>query len=266
MAMHASIFDSYQAGSSLIHKLDPRVKIVITIFFILSNALIPDGAWIIFGMTWLSLVLVDKLAGLQLSYLLKRSFIALPFAIAAITVIFNIPGNSLYSFQVGARTLTITDAGLIRFISILLRSWLSVQAAILLISTTRFPDLIHGFRHLKTPQAIVSIIAFMYRYLFVLNDELIRILRARQARSAKVPGQKSGGTLSWRAKVAGNIAGQLFLRSYERSDRVYNAMLARGYQGELLTMNPHNMQSMDWNALLLAVAWLLFLQFLTILL
>jgi cobalt/nickel transport system permease protein len=83
----------------------------------------------------------------------------------------------------------------------------------------------------------------------VLVDEVARLLRARSARSAQLPGRKGGGTLAWRAGVAGQMAGQLFIRSLERSDRVYQAMLARGYRGALLTMNPHVMRPLDWAVL-----------------
>ena len=63
-----------------------------------------------------------------------------------------------------------------------------------------------------------------------------------------LPGQKGGGGLLWRAKVAGNMGGQLLVRSMARADRVYMAMQARGYRGELLTMTRHTMQRRDWQA------------------
>ena len=158
--------------------------------------------------------------------------------------------------------MTISDAGLLRFSSILVRSWVSIQMAILLTATTEFPDLIHALRHLKMPAILVALIAFMYRYLFVLSDEVLRLLRARAARSAQIPGQK-GSSVFWRARVTGNMAGQLFLRSYDRSDRIYNAMLARGYAGEMLTMNPHNMCTSDWVAVVGSMIILLALQLFT---
>ena len=111
---------------------------------------------------------------------------------------------------------------------------------------TRFPDIIHTLEHLRVPSILTTIIAFLYRYLFVLADEVFRLLRARESRSAGAAGTRSGGSVAWRAEVAGNMAGQLFLRSYERSDRVYNAMLARGYTGHLHTMNPHELHHMDY--------------------
>ena len=76
-------------------------------------------------------------------------------------------------------------------------------------------------------------------------DEVLRLLRARQARSAATVGQGSGGNVMWRARIAGHMAGQLFLRSYERSDRIYNEMLSRGFKGELMTIHPHHFHASD---------------------
>lgn len=249
--MHVHAFDRYHDAHSLVHRLDPRVKVIVTFLFILSNLLLPDGAWLGFGLSWGLILLGSVASSLGVGYTLKRSLIALPFALAAATVLFSIPGEAIAQVQIGPLLLVITDAGLLRFISILVRSWLSVQMAVLLVATTQFPDLLHALRHLYVPGVLVSIISFMYRYLFVLADEAMRLLRAREARSAAADGQTSGGSLPWRARVAGNMAGQLFLRSYERSDRIYNAMLARGYNGTLLTINPHSMQNQDWVVLLI---------------
>jgi cobalt/nickel transport system permease protein len=254
----AAAFDRYRQGESAIHSLDPRVKVVLTVLFIFSNLLLPDGAWLGFAASWLFLLLVARLARLEASLLLRRSLLALPFALAAITVLFTQSGETLWSLPLFGRVMEVSDAGLQRFLSILGRSWLSVQAAVLLTATTPFPDLLHALRHLRVPGVLVAIIGFMYRYLFVLAGEAGRLLRARAARSARPAGGGGGGTIWWRARVAGSMVGQLFLRSYERSERVYEAMLARGYQGQLLTMNPHVMKRGDWLAgssalLLLAV-------------
>ena len=244
--MHFDAFDRYHEKQSFIHHLDPRVKVVITVIFIISNALLPDGAWLAFGLGWVFLLFTNSLSGLGPGYTLKRSLVALPFALIAITVLFSIPGKPIFSFHLFMWHPVITDAGLLRFVSILIRSWLSVQMAILLVATTRFPDLIHALEHLRVPAILTTIIAFLYRYLFVLTDEVFRLIRARESRSAAAPGKKVGGGVLWRAKVAGNMAGQLFLRSYERSDRIYQAMVARGYTGHLYTLNAHEMKSRDY--------------------
>ena len=258
--IHDNLFDRYRDGESPLHHLSPIVKVVLTVLFILSNALLPDAHWLGFGISWLVILLLNLVGHLGWSYTFKRSFIALPFALAAITAIFALPGKTLAEFDFLFWHLVATDVGLLRFVSIVVRSWLSVQVAILLVTTTQFPDLIHALEHLRLPRLLITVIAFLYRYIFVLSDEVLRLMRARQSRSAVLPGQSGGGTVLWRARIAGNMVGQLFLRSYERSDRIYNAMLARGYQGHLRTLNRHALHTRDWVILIIATALLLLLQ------
>jgi cobalt/nickel transport system permease protein len=233
---------------------------VATVAFILSNALLPDGAWLAFGVSWLFLLFANWLSNLGLGFTFKRSLVALPFALIAITVLFSMPGEPLFTFHFLLWDLTITDVGLIRFVSILIRSWLSVQMAILLVATTRFPDLIHALEHLRVPMILTTIISFLYRYLFVLGDEVFRLMRARESRSAAMPGQRPGRRVTWHAQVAGHMAGQLFLRSYERSDRVYNAMLARGFTGHMQTIHPHVLRRVDYMTTALVLIAILLLQ------
>ena len=258
--MHFDAFDRYHETESFLHRLDPRVKVVITVAFILSNALLPDGAWLAFGFSWLFLLLANQLSNLGIGFTFKRSLIALPFALIAVTILFSMPGNPLSTFRLLMWNFTITDMGLLRFVSILIRSWLSVQMAILLVATARFPDIIHALEHLKVPLILTTIIAFLYRYLFVLADEVFRLMRARESRAAAAPGKRAGGSVAWRAGVAGHMAGQLFLRSYERSDRVYNAMLARGYSGHFETINPHELRRRDYLTAALALVVILIFQ------
>jgi cobalt/nickel transport system permease protein len=258
--MHAHAFDQYHFQESFIHRLDPRVKVLVTIGFIISNAILPDGRWLAFAVCWVFLLLANDLSNLGLGFTLKRSFVALPFAIVAVSAIFSPQGEPLAEWDLGFITLVPTNLGVIRFFSILVRSWLSVQMAILLVATTQFTDLTHAFEHLRVPRVLTTIVSFLYRYLFVLTDEVYRLLRARESRSAGLPGLKHGGKLTWRAKITGSMVGQLFLRSYERSDRIYNAMLSRGYTGYIRTINPHVMNNSDWITLVFGVISLFFIQ------
>lgn len=258
--MHSDAFDRYHHAHSPIHNLDPRVKVLVTIAFILSNALLPDGAWMAFLLAWVFVLIANVFSGLGVGFTFRRSFIALPFALAAVTVLFSIPGEPVSSFRFLMWDFTVTDAGFLRFISIVIRSWLSVQMAILLVAVTEFPKIVHALRHLRVPAVLTVIISFLYRYLFVLADEVLRLLRAREARSAAVAGRGTGGSVAWRARIAGHMAGQLFLRSYERSDRVYNAMLSRGYKGELMTIHAHHFHTSDWQIGLLSFICLVMMQ------
>ncbi|MFN2107266.1 MAG: cobalt ECF transporter T component CbiQ [Candidatus Promineifilaceae bacterium] len=255
--MHFNTFDHYQEHRTWVHDLDPRVKVLAVVGFVVSMALLPDGAWLAYMLSWGMVMGLALAAGIEPWFVIKRSLLILPFLLAAVTVAFTLPGNIIWQ---GPWGLTVSDAGLTRFVSIVLRSWISLQMAVLLTATTRFPDLLHALRHLYVPAILVAILAFMYRYLFVLVDETTRLMRARAARSAQLPGLNSGRSLWWRASVAGSMVGQLFNRSLARSDRVYQAMLARGYQGDLLTMNPHQMIASDWRALGLAILLIAALQ------
>jgi cobalt/nickel transport system permease protein len=259
--MHANLFDPYLDRKSLVHQLDPRVKLVLAVLLILSNLTLPDGAWLAFAVTGAVIWVGGWLSKVSPVLLVRRASVVIPFTLAAVTVIFSTPGDILATGSLGSWHWTATDAGTVRFGSILLRSWFSVQVAILLTTTTRFPDLLHAMHHLRVPRPLVAIIALMYRYLFVLVDEVVRLLRARRSRSGTVPGHKAGRSLPWRARVAGGMVGQLFLRSYERSQRVHSAMLSRGYQGEFYTLTPHQMDGQDWAFGLFSLAIILSLQF-----
>jgi cobalt/nickel transport system permease protein len=150
----------------------------------------------------------------------------------------------LFSLPIGAWTLTASVEGLERFISIALKSWLSVQAAIVMAAATPFPELLQAMRAVGIPRLLVAMFGLTWRYLFVLVDEALRLIRARAARSGVNPDLRSersrrtheGGGIIWRAQVAGGMAGSLFLRGFERSDRIYTAMLSRGYDGEVRVM------------------------------
>ncbi len=234
--MHIHFLDAYQGGPSRVHQLDPRVKLVATIVFILVCSLTPAGDWVGFALLFGLLMLVTRLARLSPWLILRRSFVAVPFALMAVTLIFTTPGLPLFRLSVGPFSVTVSSAGLIRFVSLLLRSWLSVMMAVLLSTTTTFPQLLRAMRDLRFPRVLVSIISFAYRYLFVLADEALRLNQARVARAAVLGGGKAGGSIGWRARVLGGMVGSLFIRSYERSERIYNAMVARGYAGEIRTL------------------------------
>ncbi len=173
---------------------------------------------------------VSAFSGVGLTRVFLRSLIALPFILIALPTIFTKPGVALYELYLGLFALTATVEGVEFFASVLIKSWASVTAAVLLTSTTPPLGLLSALRSLKLPAILVSVVMLMYRYLFVLVDEAQRMLRARSARSATI-GAGAGGSVVWRAKSAGGMAGSLFIRTLDRSERIYMAMIARGYDG-----------------------------------
>ena len=254
--MRHSFLDRYHAGTSPVHRLDPRLKLLATLAFVLAVTTTPPHAWPTFVLfTGLALGAIVA-TQIPLIEALKHSAIALPFAgMVALSLPFTRAGQAVWSGQVLGLTLTVTDEGLMLFAAVIVKSWLSVMVSGLLVATTRFPDLLSALRSLRVPAILTSTMSFMYRYLFVLTDEALRLQTARESRSAG-----SGRTVWWRAQVLGRMIGSLFIRSYERSERIYAAMLARGFAGEIRTLTRFTWHAYDtwvglgWLAALIGAA------------
>lgn len=247
--------DRYLERDSRIHAADARLKFLITIGFILSLSLLPIGSFLAIAIAWVVLMAATVVARIGPSRVVRASFVALPFVAAAIPLIFTKSGDPLGDINLGLFTLTASGEGLIQFATIVFKSWVSVQAAVLLTFSTRFPDLVEALRALRVPAIIVAVISFMYRYLAVLTDEATRMMRARSARSAS-PDGSGGGSLLWRARVVGSMVGSLFIRAYERSERVYAAMQSRGFDGTMRTLRRRHFGGAQWLVLGLAAVTL----------
>lgn len=262
--MHVHFLDPYNPRSSPVHSLDSRIKLLLAVAFILTAALTPTGAWPVYILLFSLVLAAAVLSLLGPSYVLKRATLALPFILAALPLVFTTPGRAAGSLSLGPWELAASIEGLERFASITLKSWVSVQAGILLAASTPFPDLLLAMRALKLPRLLVAIFGLMWRYLFVFVDEALRLIRARASRSGDTgrTGLRTGGSLLWRGRVAGGMAGSLFLRAFERSDRIYMAMLARGYDGEARSLPLPGLERAHWILLgagLLLMLALLFL-------
>jgi cobalt/nickel transport system permease protein len=241
--LHFDLADHYHAHDSRLHRLDPRAKVVLAFAAILASSLTPPGAWWGFAGLLSLILLASWASGLGVGFTLRRSYLALPFALAALPLPFTVAGVPL--FVVPGLDWVASVDGTIRLGSVLLRTWTAVQAAILLTATTPFQDLIWALGALGLPRTLVSTIGFMYRYLFVLADEALRMRRARAARSVRLPGTPRP-SLVWQARVAGGMVGSLFLRAIERAERVYAAMLSRGYDGRVRSLHTFRMHARDW--------------------
>ncbi len=214
--------------------IDTRVKIILTLAFLLSLNLLPQKQWP-FYILYLSLLYGFSISQrVEILVLLKRSLIALPFIISALPLIFA--PDSFVNLQIVGYgwNLPISMKGFQKFASIFIKSWLSVQGAVQLSMSTNIPDLINGMQYLKVPKIFITIALLMWRYLSVLVHEATAMMTARSSRSGVNSGSKrSGGNILWRARVTGSMAGSLFIRSIDRSERVFAAMQSRGYNGEL---------------------------------
>jgi len=151
----------------------------------------------------------------------KRSLIEIPFVFFAFLMPFFGSGEKIEFGPV-----SLYKEGLLSGASIVVKGTLGVLVAINLSATTTAREILRGLEILKLPAAMVQIFAFMLRYVNVVNDEMQRMTIARAARGFEATGIKQ-----W--PVLATAAGALFVRSYERGERVHLAMIARGYQGDL---------------------------------
>jgi cobalt/nickel transport system permease protein len=147
---------------------------------------------------------------------------------------------------------SVSRSGLWILWNVLVKASLGVFSIILLYSTTTFPKLIKAMEQLRLPKVFTVLFSFMYRYSFILVDEVQRMKRARDSRCF-------GGTWSWQVKTIGHMVGTLFVRSYHRGERVYLAMLSRGYDGTMHVMTSERFGKKE-GVFLLWVPFLLFLR------
>ena len=237
--MKHSFVDKYSDLDSLIHRLDPRTKFIASLVFIISVVLTPTSNWRAFA---LHLCLVTSLliiAKLPPFYVLKRSLVIFPFVLlVAVFIPFLKPGEIAGSYNIWLWQVSVTYAGLLILANVAVKAWLCILSLILLSATTELVDLLKGLKQLGIPKVIILILSFMYRYIFVLVDEAMRMRQARDSRSF------GGGRLR-QLKTLGNMIGTLFIRSYERGESIYAAMLCRGFGDEIRSLRQLGFKRID---------------------
>ena len=237
--MKHSFLDQYSDRDSLIHRLDPRTKLVTTFLFITAVALTPPDGWASYALYSVILAIWFVLSRVPVSYVFQRSLVILPFVVLiAIFIPFFREGEVAGSYNVWLWEVSVTYSGLAILRNILIRAWLSILSLILLTSTTKLPDLLKGLEQLHMPKVMVMVLSFMYRYIFVLVDEVMRMKQARDSRNF-------GGRRWWQIRTVGNMIGTLFIRAYERGERVYAAMVARGFDGRSRTLKRLRFKPID---------------------
>ena len=214
----------YLHRHSLVHSLPSHLKIIAAMAFILIVVSTPVTQWPAFIAYILWLLTVVAIANIPFSLLFKRSLIEIPFVFFAILMPFFGSGEKV---QVGPFDLY--REGLIAGSGIVVKGTLGVMTAIILSTSTTARENLRGLERLKLPVLMVQIASFMLRYVNVVNDEMERMKVARDSRGFEATGIKH-----W--KVLATAAGALFIRSYERGERVHLSMISRGYEGVL----PHD--------------------------
>jgi len=214
-----SYLDRYSNLDSAIHKADPRLKISVALLFVLFIILTNPRnllEFTLYGLIIASLIAISRVPSL---FIIKRSLMIIPFVILiALFLLFDHSGvRAEYT-------------GSILFRGIVIKSYLAILILILLSSTTSFPSLLQGLQSLKLSKVFILLLSFMYRYIFLLLDEAMRLTRGKKSREF--------GTGRWRQiKTTVSLIGILFIRTFERGERVYSAMCSRGFDGTIRTIN-----------------------------
>jgi cobalt/nickel transport system permease protein len=231
-----SLLTETRAQQSPLHRLDARAKILGFIGFtvvVVTTPALPMWPFALYAAILFFLVGVSRL---PLKHVLRRALIVLPFIlmVAIFLPFFHQAGGGGYSLG-GMR---VTGEGLLILWNVGAKAVLGVLSMIILSSTTAFPDMVSGFERLKTPRIFVLIVSFMYRYSFVFADELRRMRRAMVARNYRA-------RWLWNVPTLGYMLSALFLRSYSRGERVYVAMLSRGYESTVRLVEGSAFRAVD---------------------
>jgi len=208
--------------ASPIHRLDPRAKIVGLAGITVVAVSTPLPAWPAFVACAVALAAVGAAARVGPGTVWSRVKVILPLVVFVAAFVPFVRGGP--AVELGP--LALSEAGLATFALVTAKAAIGAVSAVLLAATTSFPDILHGLERLRTPRLLTVIAGFMYRYVFVIADEARRMRAALAARAYR---PRHLGQVT----ALGRMVTALFLRSYERGERVYLAMLARGYCGTM---------------------------------
>lgn len=234
--------DELAEKQTVIHKIHPLAKLLTTMIFLI--VVVSFGKYEISGLVPFIMypVVIIALAEIPLLHILKRMLLVAPLAvgIGAFNPLFD---NSVVFILAGFQL----TGGWISFFSILIKFGLTVLAAVTIIATTGMDRIATALRMLRVPRLFVLQLLLTYRYISVLMEEVARTVQAYSLRAAAHKGIKPG---AW-----GSLAGNLLLRTYERAQRLYRAMVLRGFDGEYNTGCDRRMAAKD---MLYLCGWVFF--------
>ncbi|MFK0126386.1 cobalt ECF transporter T component CbiQ [Streptomyces nigra] len=225
----------YRHGHSPVHGLPPHTKLAATFAFVVVVVSTPREAMWAFGLYAVLLGVVAYVARVPAGFLLKQLLIEVPFVAFAVLMPFVAEGE-----RVEVLGLSLSVGGLWGAWNVLAKGTLGVAASVLLASTTELRELLLGLQRLKLPPLLVQIASFMVRYGDVIADEMRRMRIARESRGFEAKGVRHWGVLA-------KSAGALFIRSYERGERVHLAMVSRGYAGTMPVIDEVTASRAQWS-------------------
>lgn len=229
-------------GDSALHRLPAHAKLVGLVAFVLLTVSVPATArWALVGLLVVAVVVLAS-TGVAPRHVLPRLAVETPFAVFAVVLPFVAVGP-----RVPVGPLTVSEPGLVAAVALLLKGTTGVLAAVAFAVTTPPRDLVLALQHLRVPDALVTIASFMVRYVGVVTDQMRRMRVARASR-----GFRARSVRAWPVLAAG--AGALFIRSYERGERVHLAMVSRGWSGRLPVTAPLAATPRQWALALVPAA------------
>ncbi|MGW0807533.1 cobalt ECF transporter T component CbiQ [Nonomuraea sp. NPDC002799] len=228
----------YLPGGSAVHRLPPQCKLLAVLSFAIVVVATPRERMWAFAVYALLLGAVAVAARVPLGHILRRMVVELPFVLFA----FLIPVIGLGE-RVTVLGLSLSEPGLWASWNILAKATLGVIASILLAATTEPRVILLGAQRLRLPSLLVQIAMFMLRYMDVIVDEMRRMRVARESRGFEARNFRH-------IPVVARSAGALFIRSYERGERVHLAMLSRGYSGQMPIIQDFSASAGQWGAAL----------------
>jgi len=252
--MQHSFIDKYSDIESFIHRLDPRVKIITAIFLVISIVFTSPTAFLAFALYALVIAVLLFLSKIPMGYVFRKSLVIIPFVfMIAVFIPFFKEGEVAGGYSFGTFELNVTYSGLTVFWNVLIKAYLSILCMILLVASTRYSVFLKALQKLKFPAVLIMVLSFMYRYIFVIADELMKMKQAKDSRSV-------GGSRWLHVKTLANMIGTLFVRSYERAESVYMAMCSRGFNGSVSTVYDLRIKNRDIFFMLVIIGALVFIK------
>lgn len=228
--MEHAFLDEYSHGDSFIHRLEPRIKIACFFLFIFYVAFQRSCNGYVYGAYAIVMLCLLRISRIPPAFVFRRVVSVLPFIVMiALSIPFMKAGQGGARISLGSLKLAVSLEGIMLFVNIVIKACLSIIAMTLLTASTDFSQLLKAFERLHVPGVLLMVISFMYRYLFVIEDELMKMRLAKDCRTI-------GGSKWFHLKVQANMLGVLFIRAYERAEKVYLAMCARGFEGKMRTL------------------------------
>ncbi len=232
--------ERFSSTDGITQGIDPRIKLCSFLAFVLTAVAVRTVTPLI--ILFFMIVGLTVVSRIPLRFFLLRATLFIPLfaAVIVLPLPFITPGAPLAVVGYDGYIVSITREGSYRAAQFILKVWVCVASLTLLVLTTRFSRLVQSLETFRIPKVFVMMLAITYRFIFLFVDEAYKMVLARDAR--RVGKERRMQTM----RSLANMLSTLFIRAYERSERVYLSMLARGYTGEVKLLGKIRCSRKDW--------------------